>query len=46
MLNKAKKDCKDPRQAYGEMQERVEDIIRAFRDLPCNVYFVAKMESY
>ena len=46
VLNKAKKDSKDPRQAYGEMQEKVEDIIRAFRDLPRNVYFSAKMESY
>ncbi len=46
VLNKAKKDCKDPRQAYGEMQEKVEDAIRAFRDLDRNVYFSAKMESY
>lgn len=46
VLNKAKKDSKDPRQAYGEMQEKVEDIIRAFRDIPRNVYFSAKMESY
>ena len=34
------------RQAYGEMQEKVEDAIRAFRDLDRNVYFSAKMESY
>lgn len=46
VLNKAKKDLKDPRAAYGEMQEKVEDVIRAFRDLPRNVYFSAKMESY
>lgn len=46
VLNKAKKEAKDPRQAYGEMQEKMEDIIRAFRDLPRNVYFSAKMESY
>ena len=46
VLNKAKKDLKDPRAAYGEMQEKVEDAIRAFRDLPRNVYFAAKMESY
>ncbi|OBX73768.1 AAA family ATPase [Moraxella atlantae] len=46
VLNAAKKATKDPRQAYGEMQEKVEDIIRAFRDIPRNVYFAAKMESY
>lgn len=46
VLNKAKKDSKDPRAAYGDMQEKVEDAIRAFRDLPRNVYFAAKLEAY
>lgn len=46
VLNAAKKATKDPRQAYGELQEKMEDLIRAFRDLPRNVYFSAKMESY
>ena len=46
LLNAAKKAAKDPRQAYGEMQEKMEDVIRAFRDLPRNVYFSAKMEAY
>lgn len=46
ILNAAKKESKDPRAAYGVMQEKVEDAIRAFRDLPRNVYFSAKMESY
>ena len=46
ILNDAKRNSKDPRQAYGEMQEKVETAIRAFRDLPRNVYFSAKMESY
>lgn len=46
ILNTAKKQVKDPRQAYGEMQEKVEDLVRAFRDLPRNVYFTAKLESY
>lgn len=46
VLNAAKKASKDPRQAYGEMQEKVEDAIRAFRNLDRNVYFSAKMESY
>ena len=46
VLNQAKKESKDPRAAYGVMQEKVEDVIRAYRDLPRNVYFSAKMESY
>lgn len=46
ILSAAKKTVKDPRQAYGEMQEKMEDMIRAFRDLPRNVYFTAKLESY
>jgi phage nucleotide-binding protein len=33
---------KDPRKAYGEMQERMVALIRAFRDLPKNVYMAAK----
>ncbi len=45
LLLSAKKALKDPRQAYGEMQEKMEDMIRLFRDLPRNVYMTAKMES-
>ena len=46
VLNHEKKVAKDPRQAYGAMQEKVADIIRAFRDLPGrNVYFSAKLEK-
>lgn len=44
VLNKAKKDAKDPRQAYGMLSEQMQDLIRAFRDLPRNVYMSAKME--
>lgn len=37
---------KDPRKAYGEMQDFIMDYVRAFRDLPGrNVYMSAKMES-
>lgn len=40
------KTSKDPRQAYGEMQHQMGDLIRAFRDLPNkHVYFTAKMEK-
>ena len=45
-LNAEKKATKDPRQAYGAMQEQMTDIIRAFRDLPGrNVYMSAKLEK-
>lgn len=46
VLNFEKKKAKDPRQAYGEMQEQMTDLIRAFRDLPGrHVYMSAKLEK-
>lgn len=46
ILNAEKKEAKDPRQAYGAMQEQMADIIRAFRDIPGrNVYVSAKLEK-
>jgi phage nucleotide-binding protein len=46
VLNSEKKATKDPRQAYGAMQEQMTDIIRAFRDLPGrNVLMTAKLEK-
>jgi len=46
VLNHEKKIAKDPRQAYGAMQEQMSDIIRAFRDIPGkHVYFTAKCEK-
>ena len=46
VLNSEKKATKDPRQAYGAMQEQMADIIRAFRDLPGrHVYMSAKLEK-
>jgi phage nucleotide-binding protein len=46
VLNFEKKMTKDPRQAYGAMQDQMADIIRAFRDLPCrHVYMSAKLEK-
>ena len=45
VLNNAKRQVKDPRQAYGELLEKMETVIRLFRDLPNkNVYMAAKME--
>jgi phage nucleotide-binding protein len=46
VLNAEKKVAKDPRQAYGAMQEQMADIIRGFRDLPGrHVYMSAKLEK-
>jgi len=45
VLANAKKQVKDPRQAYGELIEKMTMTIRAFRDLPGkHVYMAAKME--
>ena len=45
-LNAEKKATKDPRQAYGAMQEQMGEIIRLFRDLPNkHVYMSAKLEK-
>lgn len=46
VLGSEKKATKDPRQAYGAMQDAMAEIIRAFRDLPGrHVYFSAKLEK-
>lgn len=45
VLNYEKKATKDPRQAYGALAEQMQDLLRAFRDIPGrNVYMSAKME--
>ena len=45
-LSSEKKSAKDPRQAYGEMQTKMADIIRAFRDISGrNVFMTAKLEK-
>lgn len=46
VLAAAKKSAKDPRQAYGEMQDHMAEIVRSFRDLSGkNVYMSAKVEK-
>lgn len=46
VLNHAKKNTKDGRAAYGEMNDAVTEIIRSFRDLNGkNVYMSAKCEK-
>ena len=45
VLSHEKKQTKDPRQAYGALQEQMTDLLRAFRDLPGrNIYMSCKME--
>jgi phage nucleotide-binding protein len=44
VLAQEKKASKDPRRAYGELQDRMAQLIRAFRDLPRHVYMSAKAE--
>lgn len=46
ILGHEKRVAKDPRQAYGAMQDAMAYVIRAFRDLPGkHVYFSAKLEK-
>lgn len=46
ILSAEKKRNKDPRQAYGAMQDQMADLVRAFRDLPGrHVYISAKLEK-
>ncbi len=42
LLKTEKGSVKDPRQAYGEMVEKITGMIRDMRNLPQNVYFSAK----
>jgi hypothetical protein len=46
VLAHEKKRARDPRQAYGAMQDEMADIIRRFRDIPDrHVYMSAKLEK-
>lgn len=45
-LSNEKANSKDPRQAYGEMNDKMASLIRAFRDLPDrHVLMTAKLEK-
>jgi phage nucleotide-binding protein len=44
VLATEKQANKDPRKAYGELQDRMMQLIRAFCHLPMNVYMAAKAE--
>ena len=40
-----KAKSKDPRQAYGEMQTTMAEVVRSFRDLPRHVLFTGKLDK-
>lgn len=42
VLSYEKKHHKDPRAAYGNLYEKMIDLLKDFRDLPCNVYMSCK----
>lgn len=44
VLSTEKAKTKDPRKAYGEMQEQMMQFLRGFRDLKKNIYMSAKQE--
>ncbi len=44
-LTDMKKNHKDLRKAYGDLQDEISDICRKFRDLPINTYVVGKVIS-
>tara|TARA_R110002051_G_scaffold236987_1_gene298021 strand:+ start:243 stop:944 length:702 start_codon:yes stop_codon:yes gene_type:complete len=44
ILAEEMKATKDPRKAYGEMANKTIALIKAFRDLPMNVVFTAKLD--
>lgn len=47
VLNNAKRQVKDPRQAYGELIEKMETLVRLFRDIQGkHVYFASKQEPF
>jgi hypothetical protein len=45
VLSSEKAKTKDPRKAYGEMQDVMMGLLRSFRDLDKNVYFSAKQDK-
>jgi len=45
VLSAEKAKTKDPRQAYGALQDEMVKIMRSFRDLTCGVYFAAKLNA-
>jgi len=45
LLHEELKKSADPRKGYGEMQTKIADIIRRFRDIPKNIIMTATLEK-
>lgn len=45
VLTAEKKKTKDPRKAYGEMQDQLAEKLREFRDLPKHIYMTAQLDK-
>lgn len=45
-LTDLKRESRDGRAAYGALNDSISALIRMFRDMNCNVYFIAKIETY
>lgn len=46
LLSEEKTKEKDPRKAYGTLQDEITKILRSFRDLPINVVMTAKQQRF
>ena len=46
ILSDLLKNARDPRKAYGTLNSEVASLIRKFRDLEMNTYFIAKAQTY
>jgi phage nucleotide-binding protein len=46
VLSDLLKNTKDGRQAYGQLNAQLSELIRLFRDMPISSYFIAASETY
>jgi len=46
VLAAEKGNTRDPRKAYGELQDQMVALVKSFRDLACDVYLIAKAEQW
>lgn len=46
VLISLRKECRDARQAYGDLNMGMSEIIRLFRDMRMSTFFIAKAEIY
>lgn len=46
ILTDFKKEERDPRKAYGRMSDEINALVKKFKKLPLNVFFIAKIRVY